>query len=244
MVESYWWKDWMNPVKSKLFQILIAGVLLAGTAGCQQTAYGAPMSALEKPTLTFTATPTFTATATATLTATPTATETATPVPTATSTPRPVPTKTKAPAVVSGGSGSTCSGGNAAFESSLLAMINQERANNGVAALSASSSLTAVARAHSEEMAVQDYFDHNSAGGASPFDRMHAAGITYTAAAENIYAGSGSLNSPSAAFGGWMASEGHRLNMLNATYTQAGVGYWCDSSSTYQGYFTLDLIHP
>ena len=221
-----------------LMGALLTGLII-GLAGCQRTAYGMQLSALAKPTLTSTATSTATATATETATATATATFTVTPLPTATATARPLPTRTKAPAQVSVGSSGSCDGGNTAFESTLLALINQERSREGIAPLAASSSLTSVAREHSEDMATNNYFDHGD-----PFARMSAAGISYTAAAENIYAGSGSLNSPSAAFSGWMASEGHRTNMLNAAYTQAGVGYWCNSSSTYGGYFTLDVIHP
>jgi uncharacterized protein YkwD len=226
-------------LKSRAVLWVITVFVVGAIAGCQPAINGAPIAALVKPTLTATAAPTFTATATATVTATATATATETPLSTATSTstPKPLPTKTRVP--VSGGEGSSggCDGGNTVFESSLLALINQERASNGVAALANNGTLASVARAHSQDMAVNNNFDHGD-----PFARMSAAGISYTAAAENIYAGNGSNNSPSAAFSGWMASEGHRLSMLNPEYTQAGVGYWCNASSTYGGYFTLDLI--
>ncbi len=230
----------LSTLKKQIVFLVLAVLALTALAGCMPAANGAPIIALVKPTLTATATvtPTFTATATATETAT--ATATFTPVPTSTATPRPLPTKIKAP-VTSGGSGSSgeCAGGNSSIESSLLSLINQERANNGVGALANNGTLASVARSHSQDMADNNYFDHGD-----PFARMSGAGISYTAAAENIYAGNGSNNSAYAAFSAWMASEGHRLNMLNSAYTMAGVGYWCNSSSTYGGYFTLDLIHP
>ncbi len=226
---------------------LVLVALVAGLSGCQLAQNLNQM--LAKPTITATSTATQTATATATVTATITSTATAvptateTPLPTATATPRPLPAATKVPDTVVSNSSGGCNGGNTGYESTLLAMINQERANNGVGSLSSGGSLTSVARDHSKDMAENGFFDHNSSSG-SPFDRMSSAGISFTAAAENLYAGNGSNDSPSSAFGGWMASEGHRTNMLNGAYSMAGVGYWCDSSSTYGGYYTLDLIAP
>ena len=123
-------------------------------------------------------------------------------------------------------------------------MVNYQRAQAGVPALSASSALFTAARNHSQDMATNNFFSHTGSNGSSPFDRMLAAGFSFSAAAENIYAGSGSNNSASAAVSGWMNSEGHRTNMLNPAYTHAGVGYWCNSSSTYGGYYTLNLATP
>jgi len=123
-------------------------------------------------------------------------------------------------------------------------MVNYQREQAGVPALSSSSALFSAARNHSQDMATNNFFSHTGSNGSSPFDRMSAAGFSYSAAAENIYAGNGSNNSASAAVSGWMGSEGHRQNMLNPTYTYAGVGYWCNSSSTYGGYFTLNLAKP
>jgi uncharacterized protein YkwD len=73
---------------------------------------------------------------------------------------------------------------------------------------------------------------------------MASAGFSFSSAAENIYAGSGSNDSAGSAVGAWMGSSGHRENMLNPTYTYAGVGYWCNPNSQYGGYYTLDLARP
>lgn len=150
-----------------------------------------------------------------------------------------VPERTQAP--IPDGSGSGCNGGDSGMESSLLALINKERQNEGLAALVLNSALTSAARAHSKDMAENNYFSHTGSDGSSPFDRMQRAGYSFTAAAENIYAGNGSNNSAGSAFSAWMGSEGHRVNMLNSAYSDAGVGYWCDASSDYNGYLTLEL---
>ena len=138
----------------------------------------------------------------------------------------------------------TCNGGNTDFETALIGLINGKRADAGVAALSGNGSLTSAARAHSKDMATSNTFSHTGSDGSDPFSRIRAAGYTFSAAAENIFAGNGSYNSPSAAISSWMNSSGHRTNMLNSIYTQVGVGYWCNESSTYGGYFTADFGKP
>ena len=159
-------------------------------------------------------------------------------IPTLTYTPKP-PSATNTPA-----SGSGCNGGDSSFESAVLSMVNYQRAQAGASPLSASSALTSAARNHSQDMATNNFFSHTGSNGSSPFNRMSAAGFSYSSAAENIYAGNGGNNSASAAVSAWMGSEGHRINMLNPTYTHAGVGYWCNANSSYGGYFTLDLAKP
>jgi uncharacterized protein YkwD len=193
------------------------------------------------PTKTVTATFGSTNTLTSTILPTLTFTITNTKQPTLTFTPKPtsVP-KTATPTTSSGG----CDGGDTAIESAVLSMVNYQRAQAGVAALSASSALFSAARNHSQDMAMNNFFSHTGSNGSSPFDRMASAGFSFSAAAENIYAGNGSNNSASSAVGAWMGSEGHRTNMLNPAYTYAGVGYWCNPNSEYGGYFTLDLAKP
>lgn len=225
--------------------LLLTTLAVFALSGCQVTQAIKEMVISSTPTATATSTATFTPTATntptatATFTATPTATET--PTPTATNTPQPT-----SKSVVSGSGGSSggsgvCNGGDTGIESSVLAYVNGQRAKAGVEALTYSGALTSAARSHSKDMATNNFFSHTGSNGSSPFDRMMAAGFSYSAAAENVYAGTGSLNSAGSAAGAWMGSTLHRDNMLNGTYTYAGVGYWCVSGSEYEGYYTLDL---
>ena len=170
----------------------------------------------------------------------PTATQTSQP-PTATATTIP-PTATSVPPTATQ---VTCSfSSSASYENTLVALINQERANQGAGALTVSSQLTAATRQHSRDMACNDFFSHTGSDGSSPFDRMAWSGFSYSTAAENIYAGSGSFNSPQQAFTGWMNSPGHRTNMLNPVYTHVGVGYIYIASSTYGGYYTANFAKP
>ena len=123
---------------------------------------------------------------------------------------------------------------NSAFASEVLSLVNAERAKNGLSALTLASDLSSVAQKHSEDMAKNNYFSHTSLSGKSPFDRIKDAGISYRTAAENIAAGQ---KTPSEVVKGWMNSEGHRKNILNASFTKMGLGY-ATSNSGYKTYWT------
>lgn len=87
-------------------------------------------------------------------------------------------------------------------------------------------------------MAENGFFGHGDI-----WSRVNASG-SYTAVGEILYAGPGSYNSASSAIASWLASSDHRSQMLSSTYTQVGVGYWCDPNSQYEGYFTVDFARP
>jgi uncharacterized protein YkwD len=127
----------------------------------------------------------------------------------------------------------------AGFVAEVVRLTNVQRAGNGCAALSANTTLTAVAQAHSADMAAHDYFSHDSQDGRSPFDRMQSAGYAFSAAAENIAAGQ---RTPASVVDGWMHSDGHRANILNCTYTEIGVGY--ATGGSYGTYWTQDFGRP
>jgi uncharacterized protein YkwD len=175
----------------------------------------------------------------ATTTATRTATApTSTRRPAATLSTQRTTTRTPAPRpTTAGGSGSTSS----AAEAEVLRLVNVRRAANGCDALTVDATLAAVARAHSKDMAANDYFSHDGRDGRDPFKRMRDAGYAYSWAAENIAAGQGTAAS---VMGSWMNSPGHRENILNCKLTELGVGVWTDSSSRYGIYWTQDFGTP
>ena len=123
----------------------------------------------------------------------------------------------------------------------VVTLTNAERAKAGCGPLSVNATLTTVAQAHSQDMATNDYFDHNSQDGRTPFDRMTAAGYRYSTAAENIAAGQ---RTPQDVMTAWMNSPGHRANILNCALKEIGVGYATDSSSRYGVYWTQDFGTP
>ncbi|QXE02469.1 CAP domain-containing protein [Terribacillus sp. DMT04] len=112
--------------------------------------------------------------------------------------------------------------GLSAFEQQVVELTNQERAKNGLSPLKADVELSKVARAKSQDMADNGYFDHNSPTYGSPFDMMKSFGISYKTAGENIAQGQ---KTPEEVVQAWMNSQGHRENIMNPDYTNIGVGY-------------------
>ncbi|MHA6252662.1 CAP domain-containing protein [Oceanobacillus sp. CAU 1775] len=108
------------------------------------------------------------------------------------------------------------------FEQQVVDLTNQERAKAGLKPLQADTSLSGVAREKSRDMAVNNYFAHQSPTYGSPFDMMKKYGISYNAAGENIAKGQ---TSPQQVVTAWMNSAGHRANILNGNFTHIGVGY-------------------
>ena len=108
------------------------------------------------------------------------------------------------------------------FENEVVRLVNEIRVENGLKALTANWELSRVARIKSQDMVDNRYFSHTSPVYGSPFQMIKAFGLTYRTAGENIAYGQ---RTPQAVVNGWMDSSGHRANILNASYTQIGVGY-------------------
>lgn len=113
-----------------------------------------------------------------------------------------------------------------AEEEAFLGIINQYRAQNGLGALTACTSLNRAAQGHSEDMRDQNYFSHTGLNGSSPWDRACDACYELgcgpmTAMAENIAAGNSSAQ---ATFDQWKNSPGHNANMLGASFKMIGIG--------------------
>ncbi|AYV66751.1 sporulation protein [Niallia circulans] len=109
-----------------------------------------------------------------------------------------------------------------AFEKQVVDLTNKERAKNGLPALTLDNELSKVAKAKSQDMSANNYFDHTSPTYGSPFDMMKQFGVTYKAAGENIAKGQ---RTPEEVVNAWMNSEGHRANILSNKFTHIGVGY-------------------
>ncbi|QKY71813.1 CAP domain-containing protein [Lentibacillus sp. CBA3610] len=108
------------------------------------------------------------------------------------------------------------------FEQQVVELTNQEREAQGLEPLKVDTELSKVAREKSRDMAISNYFSHDSPNYGSPFDMMKDFGISYQTAGENIAKGQ---TSPEQVVNGWMNSEGHRENIMNSDFTHIGVGY-------------------
>ena len=113
------------------------------------------------------------------------------------------------------------------YEQQVIDLVNEQRTKNGLNKLTANWELSRVARYKSQDMHDNKYFSHTSPIYGSPFDMMKSFGISYRTAGENIAQG---YRTPETVVNGWMNSSGHRANILNASYTQIGVGYISDGN--------------
>ncbi|WP_139492376.1 CAP-associated domain-containing protein [Brevibacillus dissolubilis] len=108
-----------------------------------------------------------------------------------------------------------------AYERQNLDLTNIARKRVGLPLLTWNSQVSNVARAHSLDMVLHNFFEHSSPTTGSPFDRLHKAGVQYYMAGENIAAGQ--LDSIEV-HNGWMNSSGHRVNLLQKDYKEIGIG--------------------
>lgn len=113
------------------------------------------------------------------------------------------------------------------FEQEVIRLVNEKRAENGLKALKHNWELSRVARYKSQDMKDNRYFSHTSPTYGSPYEMMRNFGISFRRAGENIARGQ---RTPQAVVNAWMNSSGHRANILNASYTEIGVGYVADGN--------------
>jgi uncharacterized protein YkwD len=109
------------------------------------------------------------------------------------------------------------------FERRVFELTNEERRTHGLPALIWDDTLADAARAHSRDMAENNFFSHTGSDGSNVGDRLTRFGISYAGAAENI-SRTGSPT-PEDVVTGWMNSSGHRANILNQNMTHLGVGF-------------------
>ena len=108
------------------------------------------------------------------------------------------------------------------YEQEVIRLVNEIRRQNGLSALTANWELSRIARYKSQDMVDNRYFSHTSPTYGTPFQMIRAFGLSYRTAGENIAYGQ---RTPQAVVDAWMNSSGHRANILNAAFTQIGVGY-------------------
>lgn len=106
-------------------------------------------------------------------------------------------------------------------------LVNQERAKAGLSPLTLREDLTAAAQIRAKETAVS--FSHTRPDGSNFHTVLTQQQISYRRSGENIAWGQPTAQ---AVMNAWMNSQGHRANILNASYEYIGVGYYTDSQGT------------
>jgi uncharacterized protein YkwD len=135
------------------------------------------------------------------------------------------------------------------FQADMLAAVNARRragatcgANGNFPAapdLVWNAQLTQAAASHSDDMVANNFFSHTGSTGSTLGTRVTAAGYAWRGVGENIAAGQTTVTQ---VVDGWMKSDGHCANLMNASYKDIGVA--CVSgtaSNTYRTYWTQDF---
>ncbi|MDJ0838818.1 MAG: CAP domain-containing protein [Acidobacteriota bacterium] len=121
-------------------------------------------------------------------------------------------------------------GAEATIAEQVVAIVNAERAAEGLPPLKLNPLLNNSSDLHAENMAVRNFFAHCDLDTLTQaWDRMVDAGYFWNAAAENIAAGQ---SSPEVVMISWMNSSGHRANILSTDYREIGVGYFYQGGDT------------
>ena len=109
------------------------------------------------------------------------------------------------------------------FGSSVLALVNSYRSSAGLSSLKYSSAMQKAADTRAMECASS--FSHTRPDGSKAYTALTERGISFTAFGENIFAASG-MSSVSAEYvvEQWMASQGHRENILRDGFTHMCIG--------------------
>jgi uncharacterized protein YkwD len=98
---------------------------------------------------------------------------------------------------------------------------NINRNENGLPALEENEKLDAAAAEKAKDILEKQYFDHVSPSGKSPQDLVEEAGYTYISTGENL--AMGNFANDQELLDAWMASPGHRENILQKGFREIGV---------------------
>ena len=125
----------------------------------------------------------------------------------------------------------------------VLALINQNRAAQGLPAYTLLDGLNRSAAGHNQVMAAGCGLSHQCPGEPAFSDRESAQGVHWTSAGENIGEGGGVADNAQAIATSAVGltqmmldekppHDGHRRNMLSSSYTHVGIAIYRDSSGT------------
>jgi uncharacterized protein YkwD len=102
----------------------------------------------------------------------------------------------------------------------VVALMNVERAANGLAPLELDTRLVKAAEDRMRDMEEGGWWSHESPEGRSPFVWLAVRAYNYEYAGENLAAG---FETVQLLVTSWMESSGHRANILNPNFAECGV---------------------
>ncbi|WP_237153319.1 CAP domain-containing protein [Oryzibacter oryziterrae] len=123
----------------------------------------------------------------------------------------------------------------------MLEMINQYRAQSGIAPLQLDPRLSQIAADYARKMAALDDHGHNVDGHSMLGDRLKSYGYAFANAGENVAAG---YHTIAEAFSGWRQSPPHDRGMKDPEMTLMGIGTAYNPNSKYKVFWSLIFAHP
>lgn len=102
----------------------------------------------------------------------------------------------------------------------ILAVLNDDRSQNGLKPLQANLRLEEAARKKAEHILSLGYFAHTSPSGLAPWDFIRATGFDYSFAGENLAMNYSNVNELEADF---LTSPAHRDNLRSGAFTDIGI---------------------
>ena len=120
-----------------------------------------------------------------------------------------------------------------AMERQLFELTNQYRRNYGVKALRTDYTLSTIAQKHSQDMALENYFSHDSPKLGNYAERLKEANLSHNKAGENL---AFDYVDAIEAVHGWFNSPIHRKVLVDKDFTHLGTG-------VYGRYYTQDFIY-
>lgn len=103
----------------------------------------------------------------------------------------------------------------------VLAWTNKSREIAGAKDLTLNATLSKMAEQKLADLFAKQYFEHESPSGVGPGDLAKGVGYDYIVIGENLALGN--FNGDEALVDAWMASPGHRANILNTRYREIGI---------------------
>lgn len=113
---------------------------------------------------------------------------------------------------------------------------NEARKNEDLPPLVRSDILDQAAQLKAEDMAAHGYFAHKSPEGITPWHWFREAGYHYAYAGENLAV---HFTDSTTVVDAWLKSPTHRANVMNADYTEIGIG---TAKGSYEGFNTVFVV--
>jgi len=109
------------------------------------------------------------------------------------------------------------------------------------APLTRNATLERAAQDYAHDMATFAYMSHTGRDGSAPHERITRSGYRWSDTAENLASGP---PTPEALVLAWLGSPEHCANMMDPTYTQAGLGFEVSPRQDDITFWALEFGHP